>query len=286
MRWRLLLTDPAPGAWNMAVDETLARQVEAGACPPTLRFYGWQPPCLSLGYNQPWQVANEEFCRQAGVEITRRPTGGRAVLHHWELTYSVAAPLGQPPFSHSLQENYQRICQALVAGLRALGIDAQLSLGQGRPLLPQSAAPCFIAPAAGEVVVGGKKLVGSAMRRWGRVLLQHGSLLLAWDGKLQAGVLGMSEDAPLRAAVVTVQDLLPALPSQRELVEALAQGFAQVLGVELEPGSLLPEEVAWAQYLAREIYGHPRFVVGRERPQEPGTGEAKAGLVSREGRWS
>jgi len=254
----------------MGVDQALAEAVGAGASPPTLRFFRWQPPCLSLGFNQPYDVAAEGFCRAVGVEITRRPTGGRAVLHHLELTYSVTAPLGQPPFSRDLQENYRRICEALVAGLVRLGVPAEISSQAQALLSPKSAAPCFIQPAAGEVVVGGRKLVGSAMRRWGETFLQHGSLLLDWDGALQAGVLGLADDASLRSAVVTVREVLGSIPDERELVEALVAGFEEVLGVRCEPGGLSPEEAARAEELAREVYGHQRFVVRRER-QEQGT---------------
>jgi len=248
----------------MGVDHTLAEAVGAGASPPTLRFFRWAPPCLSLGFNQPYAVANAEFCGKHGVEITRRPTGGRAVLHHLELTYSVTAPLGQPPFSRDLQENYQRVCQALVAGLQRLGVPAVLS-SEGKKLLPPvSAAPCFIQPAAGEVVVEGRKLVGSAMRRFREVFLQHGSLLLDWDSQLQAGVLGLQEDTALRRVVVTVRDVLGKVPGHQALVEALLAGFQEVLGVQCEPGALSPEELARAEVLARELYGHERFVVRRE----------------------
>ncbi len=259
----------------MAVDEALAQQVAAGASPPTLRFFCWRPPCLSLGFNQPYAVVDEAFCRENGVDITRRPTGGRAVLHHLELTYSVTAPLAVEPFSRELQACYRLICGALVRGLQTLGIPAQVVSEGGLRLPPTSAAPCFISPAAGEVVVGGRKLVGSAMRRWGDVLLQHGSLLLDWDARLQAGVLGLSSDAPLRSAVATVREVLGRVP-EGELVDALVAGFAAVLGVALVPGSLTPEEQALASRLARQVYGCGRFI--RHRQREEGTSLA-AGAV-------
>lgn len=253
----------------MAVDEALARQVAAGESPPTLRFFRWHPPCLSLGFNQPFTVVDEAFCRENGVDITRRPTGGRAVLHHLELTYSVAAPLAVEPLSRDLQACYRLICGALVRGLQTLGIPAQVASEGGLQLPPTSAAPCFISPAAGEVVVGGRKLVGSAMRRWGQVLLQHGSLLLDWDGRLQAGVLGLSSDARLRSAVVTVREVLGRVPEEGELVEALVAGFAAVVGVALMPGGLTPGEESLARRLARQVYGCERFV--RHRQREDGT---------------
>ncbi|MFN3413825.1 MAG: biotin/lipoate A/B protein ligase family protein [Thermoanaerobaculum sp.] len=264
MRWRLLMTDPAPGAWNMAVDEAVGRAVASGESPPTLRFFRWQPPCLSLGFNQPYSVADEAFCEAHGVDITRRPTGGRAVLHHHELTYSLAVPLGLPPFPRDLQGCYRLICQALIAGLRQMGVVAELSSAPEALIPPKSAAPCFIQPAGGEIVVAGRKLVGSAMRRLGSAILQHGSLLLDWDSELQAGALGLESDRSLRLALVTLADLLGEIPPWETLVEALTFGFATTLEAELHPGGLSEDELGLAQHLAREVYGHPRFVKERE----------------------
>lgn len=263
MAWRLLITDPAPGAWNMAVDEAVGRAVAAGESPPTLRFFRWHPPCLSLGFNQPYAVADEAFCKAHGLDITRRPTGGRAVLHHHELTYSVAVPLGFPPFPRDLQGCYRLICQALIAGLREIGVVAHLSSAPENLIPPKSAAPCFIQPASGEIVVAGRKLVGSAMRRLGSAILQHGSLLLDWDSQLQAGALGLASDHSLRPAVVTLSDLLGQVPPWETLVAALTAGFSATLEAELGRGELTEKERAMAQHLAREVYAHPRFVVNR-----------------------
>lgn len=249
----------------MAVDEAIARAVAAGRSQPTLRFFRWDPPCLSLGFNQPYTVAAESFCRAHGIEITRRPTGGRAVLHHRELTYSVAVPLGFGPFPRDLQGCYRLICQALISGLRRLGVAAELSAAPEALIPPKSAAPCFIQPAGGEIVVGSRKLVGSAMRRLSSVVLQHGSLLVEWDSRLQAGALGLDSDSTLRSAVVTLAELLPRLPTWEELTAALTAGFAATVEGELVAGALSDGERAEAERLAREVYGHPRFVVHRER---------------------
>jgi len=120
MMWRLIVEGAQRGAWNMAVDEALAEAVDAARSAPVLRLYRWSPPCLSLGFSQPYEAADAGFCPARGVDVVRRPTGGRAVLHHLELTYAVAAPLGQGPFTHDLQAAYQTICGALVVGLRAV----------------------------------------------------------------------------------------------------------------------------------------------------------------------
>ncbi|HEY0036619.1 MAG TPA: lipoate--protein ligase family protein [Longimicrobium sp.] len=228
MPWRLLDTPPAPGAWNMALDEALAESVAEGGA-PVLRFYRWSPACLSLGRNQPaaglYDVA---ALRARGWDVVRRPTGGRAVLHHRELTYSAALPdrlLGSP------REAYTAMNRALVAGLRALGVDAAVQGDTGRRAPAPSLAPCFAEPVAGEVMAAGRKLVGSAQRRIGGVLLQHGSLPLH-------DVLG--EVAALLARSVAEEDrpaaLAPLLgrePSWDELVRALAAGWGTALEAEL-----------------------------------------------------
>lgn len=251
----------------MAVDEALAEAVAAGASPAVLRLYRWSPPCLSLGASQPYEVANAGFCAAHGVQVVRRPTGGRAVLHHHELTYLVAAPLGREPLGRELQGAYAVVCRALVAALRRLGVDANLAGAvPGEALIrPTQAIPCFIGPAPGEVVAGGRKLVGSAMRRLGDSILQHGSILLGWDGALQAGCLGLGSGAELRAAVVTLAEVLGAAPPDEELAAALAAGFEEVLGAEFESGTLTGAERARAEILRRERYASPRWTVERRR---------------------
>lgn len=268
MEWRLLIDGAAAGAWNMAVDESLAEAVHSGASPPVVRFYRWNPPCLSLGASQPPGVVDEAFCTAEGVDIVRRPTGGRAVLHHLELTYSVAARLGRDPFTHDLQAVYQNICRALVLGLRRLGVPAEVAgSAAGTPVRPTEAIPCFVGPAAGEVVVGGRKLVGSAMRRVGDSILQHGAILQGWDARLQAGCLGLADDASLRSAVVTLADLHIAQAGSEAVIKALAGGFAEHFGVAFTPSCLAAAEEARARVLERGRYGHLSWTVARERPR-------------------
>jgi lipoyl(octanoyl) transferase len=265
VQWRLILDGANRGAWNMAVDAALAEAVDSGHSPPVLRLYRWRPPCLSLGFSQPYEAADAAFCAAHGVAVVRRPTGGRAVLHHLELTYSVLAPLGQGPFSQDLQAAYRAICSALVAGLARLGVPAALSGGpEGGRISPTEVIPCFIAPAAGEVVAHGRKLVGSAMRRQGGSILQHGSILEGWDGALQAGCLGLPDDRSLRHAVTSLSDLLGAPPRPERLADAVVSGFAEAFGTSFIPSALTRDETARARLLERERYGHPRWTIRRD----------------------
>lgn len=240
-RWRLLASGPADGAWNMACDAALLESAGAGAAPPTLRLYGWNPPAVSLGRNQPEPAPGAAAALAArGAGIVWRPTGGRAVWHgppEEELTYAVAAPLGRPPLDAGLVEAYRRIHAALAAGLRDLGVDAALAPRRPgrRPPGPASRLACFAASVPYEIEVAGRKLLGSAQRRTRAGLLQHGSLPLAgnqavlaaaWPGSLAEG-----------AATTVAAAAGRRLPAAR-VADALAAAFERELGVRLEPGAL------------------------------------------------
>ncbi|MCG6961923.1 MAG: lipoate--protein ligase family protein [Acidobacteria bacterium] len=255
--WRLLINGADAGAANMARDMAILEHVCIGQAQPTLRLYSWSPPCLTLGRHQPLDAADEGFCHHAGIEIARRPTGGRAVLHHLELTYAVIAPLSPPTLPTNLQAAYRKLCSGLVRACHALGISAELTPGEVNLQLPgpRTSVPCFKAPAGGEVVVSGRKLIGSAMRRHGNAILQHGAFLLDWDSDLQAGAVGLPDDSSLRPFVTTVAAELGLVPSDSELTGALATGVAEELGVTFQPGELTAGE----QRMARELI--PTFTI-------------------------
>lgn len=243
-RWRLRSDGVLTGARNMARDVAMLEALVAGESPPTLRFYGWDPPCLTLGRHQGPEVADFEFCRAEGIDVVRRPTGGRALLHHRELTYSVVAPLGEHPLPRALQDAYRTICDALVLACRTLGIPAELTGGEVNLQLPgpRSAVPCFEAPASSEVVVGGRKLIGSAMRASSGKILQHGAILLDWDGHLQAGALGLEDDRPLSGQITTMAEQLGRKVIRHEIESAVVEAFKSNFGLHLEPDELIEYE--------------------------------------------
>jgi lipoate-protein ligase A len=224
---------PGRGAWNMAVDHALMTRARDGR--PCLRLYRWEPPCLSFGRNQRarGRYRTEEL-RRRGADVVRRPTGGRAVYHDRELTYAVAAPAG---LWGGLRDSYRRINRALARALRDLGVEAaiQEESGRGRSPGPSSRA-CFRDPLPGELVVDGRKLVGSAQWRDRGALLQHGSILLDDDQgiaeELRIDPAETGEEGPGRIPAASLRDCLDELPSRERMVEALRDGFAREFGLE------------------------------------------------------
>ena len=263
--WRLIIDKALPGARNMARDVAVLEAVAAGASPPTLRLYGWDPPCLTLGKHQGLDAADLDFCRGNGVDVARRPTGGRALLHHLELTYAVVAPLGEPPLPSRLQETYRLICAGLVDACRELGVDAELTGGEVNLRLPDPAStvPCFETPAEGEVVVNGRKLVGSAMRAHSGCILQHGAILLDWDGRLQAGALGLADDSELRPHVTTLAAELGSAVIRSDIETAVAHGLAARLGIKLVGGEISSKEWRF------ETTESSRFAIRTSRAGDP-----------------
>jgi len=247
--WRYLPYEIHTGAENMAIDEALLLTMSQTPEPqPVLRFYGWSPATLSLGYAQSYhKEVNEEACLAEGIDIIRRPTGGRAVLHQHELTYSVIAPEHDPHVSGTVTQSYLRISQALLTGLKAVGVPAEMVACGG--LNKASSSACFDAPSWYELVVDGHKLVGSAQVRKEGILLQHGSILLHFDPDLLFRLLKFpSEEIRQRLltgfmAKACALDEVWTQPIEREALEGeLCSGFCDIMGIELVRSLLTEQE--------------------------------------------
>ena len=206
----------------MALDEALLRRA-ARKGEAVLRVYGWTRPSLSLGRNQPAiGLYSAERAAAHGVDVVRRPTGGRALLHHREITYSVTAPLDA---AGSLRDAYARINRLLLAALVRLGVPATLAAPSGRAPVPGE-APCFETPVEGELVVGDGKLVGSAQWRDGGALLQHGAILVEDDQPLLHALALHPIPTPPPAA--TLRGALGRAPSARELAGLLGDAVREM----------------------------------------------------------
>ncbi|MEW5916741.1 MAG: lipoate--protein ligase family protein [Gemmatimonadota bacterium] len=217
MRWRLLLTQPFDGPDNMALDEALLARARVHG-EYVLRVYAWQPATLSLGRNQ---RARDVFDRPSSaaqtLPVVRRLTGGRAVLHHREVTYSVSGPASP---DDSLRATYIMINGILLGALHRLGVRAGIAMASERGRFPPPAsAPCFELPAPGEIVLGDRKLVGSAQLRENDAFLQHGSILIDDD---QGRVAGLT-DVPLPAVApaATLREAMGREPALDEVAQAL-----------------------------------------------------------------
>ncbi len=225
----------------MAVDDALLTLCGQGQSPPTLRLFGFRPPCLSLGRFQP---VPPEAWREAGLEVVRRPTGGRAVLHRRDICYSVIAPADHPLVAGSIPQSYGKIARALAEALAIVGL----------PPLEEAAVHdrsaegdwCFDAVAPHELALDGAKLVGSAQLRRDGMLLQQGSIRLEPPGGKPS-------------ATISLEEALGRRVSRREIASALVEGFGRAWGVQFRRGRLTVEEEQLAQRLEREKYGNPAW---------------------------
>ncbi len=237
--WRLIDTGSNNGGYNMAVDEAIAIAVREGRVPSTLRFYTWYPPCISIGY---FQKPDE---RLNGC-IVRRITGGRAVYHGTDLSYSVVSGTDNSLFPKNISGTYSAIAIALTAGLRHLGINPDPV--EGKHLRKDSTTRyhktllCFNTAIRHEITVKGKKLIGSAQRRWPDVFLQHGSILVN---------RATSENGP---DSVSLEELAGFSREGNLLTASLSHGFAETLSIQFTAEGLSDYESELAEKLAADKY--------------------------------
>lgn len=280
MKWRLLRTGNNSGAWNMAVDESIMMHVAKGVVPPTFRLYGWVPPALSLGHLQSFERdVDAESCKNLGIDVVRRPTGGRAVLHDNEVTYSLIISEKDPVLPRNLHDSFYLATEGIVKGLAILGIEAEIQGSQwagglseaGKRESQRSRKPnhgaqsgaCFDSPSWYEVVSGSKKLVGSAQARLKGVFLQHGSILITLDADKVCQIL--QHDSPdareqssmnLLEHATSIEAILGRSMSFAEVEKAVILGMQEHLDpIELVEGQLLPEELSLAKDLISRKYG-------------------------------
>ncbi|MBO9607483.1 MAG: lipoate--protein ligase family protein [Paenibacillaceae bacterium] len=269
--WRFISSGKASPAYNMALDEALSIAHGEGKSPPTVRFYGWSPATLSIGYFQ--KAADEvdfDELRRQGIGFVRRATGGRAVLHDKELTYSIVVSETYPGLPSTVTEAYRVLSAGLLQGFINLGLDAQMvnlaSEEEKRKFASAGSAACFDSPSWYELVVEGRKVAGSAQVRQKGVVLQHGSILRELDMEQLFSLLKFRSEAlkqrmmlSFREKAVAINDLLraggkPAVePEQVEA--AFRAGFAEGMGIALEQAEPTAYELSLASLLAVEKFG-------------------------------
>ncbi|GAB4536524.1 MAG: lipoate--protein ligase family protein [Anaerolineales bacterium] len=260
-----MISPPARGAWNMAVDEAILEAAGRGEVPPTLRLYAWEPPCLSLGYAQPFEDVDLDGLRSNGWEVVRRPTGGRAILHTDELTYAICGPHDVPLLQGSVLESYHRISVALLNALHLLGAPAESAPApQVAPGSDPKGPVCFEVPSSYEITASGKKLIGSAQARKQIGVLQHGSLPLYGDLTRITRALSFPNEASRQRAAerlmrraTTLEGVLGRRITWPEAAQAFMNAFGEVLSLKM--GDLTAGERARAEEILAEKYAHPAW---------------------------
>jgi len=269
--WRLLPFRVLRAAENMAVDEAVFRLNRREALPPTLRFFGWKPPAVSLGYFQNTsREIDVETCRREGIDIVRRPTGGKAVLHEHELTYSLVAAVDHPLFTGDILETYRVISSCIVEALKRLGLAPEMvSEGRSAAGTPLEAY-CFAAPSKYELLVGGRKICGSAQVRSGGAFLQHGSLLIDVDPSRAAAVMRVPA-AGISGSTTTLREQLGRVIGADELARVLRGAFEDTLGITFAEDGLTAAEDSLKERLLAKKYGTDRWnLEGKNTPDGQG----------------
>jgi lipoate-protein ligase A len=249
----------------MALDESILEHIGRGESIPTLRLYAWTPACLSLGHAQPFADVDMTRLKQHGWEVVRRATGGRAILHTDELTYSVITPADEPRVEGSVLESYNRLAQALLFAVKSLEIPVEMKEGKA----DNGGTPnpvCFEVPSTYEITVNGKKLIGSAQARKKEGVLQHGSLPLTGDlTRICQALVFENEPAREDAAkrllerATTVESALGREVSWEIAAQAFVGAFEAQLGLSFEKGELSESESRRTDELVREKYDHPSW---------------------------
>lgn len=241
----------------MGIDQALLRLHVRGDSSPTLRFYQWGPPAVSLGCLQRKPLFDDGACRRLGLDVVKRSTGGRAVLHQNDLTYSIIAGT-QEGIPITVPAAYHLLCRGLLTGFRLLGVDAELGQDQARA---DQSDVCFSRSLIGDIVFQGKKFVGSAQTWSGSSLLQHGSILLKPQTATWAELLGGDEHTrqthceDLNKRMTSLSEILGHVPPIHAVKTAIVKGMAQELGVVFAEGQLTPSEWELAREIAKQSKG-------------------------------
>lgn len=264
--WRFIDSGNCSPAFNMALDEALLDWNSEGKIPPTIRFYGWNPPTLSVGYFQKVEKEiNLEAVKKYGLGFVRRPTGGRGVLHDQELTYSVIVSEEHPEMPQTVTEAYRVISEGVLQGFRKLGLDAYFAVPktaeEREGLKNPRSAVCFDAPSWYELVVEGRKVAGSAQTRQKGVILQHGSILLDIDEdklfdlfKYPSERVRERMQRNFKNKAVAINALRESPVTIEEAKLAFKEGFEEGLNIVLEPYQLTDEELSYVHQIAEKRY--------------------------------
>ncbi|MDP5274587.1 lipoate--protein ligase family protein [Chengkuizengella axinellae] len=270
-KWRFIQSANYSPAENMAIDEAILIAHSEGKVPPTLRFYGWNPATLSIGYFQKSEEIDLEAVKNKGIGFVRRQTGGRAVLHDQELTYSMIVSESYPGLPKTVNEAYRVLSQGLLYGFQSLDLRAEMvnlaTEEEKQKYASASSSACFDSPSWYELVVEGRKIAGSAQTRQKGVVLQHGSILLEMDIDLLFDLLKYSNPKikkrlkeSFTKKAVAINDLRRDVSldsvSLMEVEAAFKAGISKGMDIELEEEQLTSYELELVDQLVEEKYGN------------------------------
>lgn len=271
--WRCIDSGNCDAAYNMALDEALAVSVRSGSSPPVLRFYGWKTPSVTLGRFQRISDIDLVFCREQGIPVVRRPTGGRAILHDDELTYSFSARTEGNYFSGGLLRSYRNISEACCQALQRIGLQADAKKQRERGTVLAGSPLCFQSCSYGEMQVNSRKIVGAAQKRWADGLLQQGSIPYAHNEDLMLKICKITRD-DLHRCMAGIRETMPELDAAA-LKNALIAAFEDRFAVRLVSSSPSPAELDQAQKLLEQKYLHDAWnLTLPPRPESPLQGPA------------
>jgi len=250
----------------MAVDESILEHIYRGEAQPTLRLYSWNPPCLSLGHAQSFNDVDVARLKPHGWDVVRRVTGGRAILHTDELTYSVTGSAEEPVLSGGVLESYNRLAQALLHAVQSLSVPVEMKEHEDGHTQQNLNPVCFEVPSTYEITVDGKKLIGSAQARKKEGVLQHGSLPLTGDlTRICDALIFENESARetakerLLARATTVESVLGVGTDWETAAQAFVKGFEAKLGIHFQRGEMSQSEIQRTEELVKEKYAHPSW---------------------------
>lgn len=260
--WRFIDSGSYSASYNMALDEAIAISVRKGDSPPTLRLYGWSIPSVSIGYSQRISDIDSDYCIKKGIPIVRRLTGGRAILHSNEITYSFSVKTDDELFSKGLRDSYRKISKAFVIFLTKIGLSPEVRLSrdvrQSSIVNRQSRSPlCFESVSYCEITLNDRKIVGSAQKRWTDGLLQQGSIPISVDRDEMIKVFKLRSPLVVEN-IIGLQEVIYHFKST-DLGNIIKVSFEETFNIPLVPSCPSKEEISLAEELEARKYLSPQW---------------------------
>ncbi|TAN39831.1 MAG: lipoate--protein ligase family protein [Nitrospirae bacterium] len=261
--WRLIDSGNGAAPFNMALDEALALSVRRGASAPVLRLYGWVHPSVSLGRFQRTSDIDTGYCSARDIPVVRRPTGGRAILHDAELTYSFSVRTDHPSFAQGLRESYRKISGAIGLALQRTGIMAEAKDRPEKGTVLAGSPLCFQSSSRGEILCGSKKIVGAAQKRWTDGLLQQGTLPYRYDKEVMRSVFRLGPEIDPDQCMTGLKAVMPDLREDL-LKKDIAKAFGDIFGISFVPSHPSEEELVLAHELETRKYLQDSWTLWRQ----------------------